>query len=310
MASTAPTFLTLPREVCDTVYGYLTHTARIDWTPDQDDEFAPSLPPSSVVFENAPLPLVLRMNSQIRDEYMESDCFAHLSASTNATYGASPWAGAYLNPPTTRLCDPRSHEQMSASTTMLTAEQTYRLQCALPHVRHLVVYKNGMMWHHLDRLKKFIHGITAIAPGLLTVKTALQVVNPIDRLWHHEFLQGDVKNLATARSYCIPTLPNYIAGLPLLQRADSYRLKPGFFFSINSIENTLPGRTYESHHMPAVSAVFLYGSDKTHEKYFWDPQQIMNLWPIPVSQEMSDLFEYKSDEEAEMINQLPLLTLG
>jgi hypothetical protein len=309
------------------VYGYLTHTVSLDWIPDQNvkgDKWVPMTPlvPTYVVFDNTPLPHVLRINSQIRDEYMESDCFVHLSASTDATDGAAGYADAYLIPlearksPEPLILWNRANGYKSVSSITESAQETYWLECALSHVMHLLILKDGMKSDELCRLEKFVYGIAYMAPGLLTVKIALQGVNMIDKLWHLELLQGKVKNLATTRGYYIPKLHCCIAGLQLLQGADSYRLKPGEFIPVTEIgqypqayPHIIHGRANVGFHMPVVSAVFLYGSNSVHKKHFWNSQQLLDLWPIPGNHARAGMFEYKSDEEAELINNLSLRML-
>jgi hypothetical protein len=172
------------------------------------------------------------------------------------------------------------------------------------------------MSDHRRRLFAIVDEITKMGPGLLTVKIALQVVNLIDKLWHIELLQSKVKNIATTLGYYLPSLPDTTAGLPLLQRADSYRLKPGKFVPVDWIDwshkaypYVISDRAHLGYHMPVVSAVFLYGVDKVHKKQFWNPQQVIDLWPISGNHALTHIFDYKSDEEAELTNNLPLRML-
>jgi hypothetical protein len=210
MASSAPTFLSLPREIRDLVYRHLTHSVRLPWTPTQDNwTVSWPLAPTTVVFENAPLPHVLRINSQTSLEYKASDCFAHLSASTDATDEGADFAEAYLIPPAARqgiqelaarqesassvaavirLGRKRAEKKRARALAYQLSQQPYWLRCALSRVKHLAVYKDGMMSDHRHRLFAFVDEITKMGPGLLSVKIALQMVNLIDKLWHLELL--------------------------------------------------------------------------------------------------------------------------
>jgi hypothetical protein len=284
------------------------------------------------MFENAPLPHVLRINAQISLEYKDSDCFAHLCASTDATDGAANFAEAYLIPPAAqqelaarqesasriiRLGGKRAENKRARALAYQLSQQPYWLRCALSRVKHLVVYKDGTMSDHGRRLYKFVDEITKMISGLLTVKIALKVVNLIDKLWHLELIQGKVKDLATTLGYYVPSLPDTIADFSLLQRADSYRLKPGKFVPVDWVHwshkaypYVISDRAHVGYHMPVVSAVFLYGVDNVHKKHFWNPQQVIDLWPISGNLALTHLFDYKSDEEAELTNNLPLWMLG
>jgi hypothetical protein len=127
------------------------------------------------MFENAPLPHVLRINAQISLEYKDSDCFAHLCVSTDATDGAANFAEAYLIPPAAqqelaarqesasriiRLGGKRAENKRARALAYQLSQQPYWLRCALSRVKHLVVYKDGTMSDHGRRLYKFVDEIT------------------------------------------------------------------------------------------------------------------------------------------------------
>jgi hypothetical protein len=78
----SPTFLGLPRELRDTIYSYLHCEIKV-YSPWRDSPNGSNMRNMcSFALKNAPLPCVLRVNTQVRDEYFQSHPFHRLSAIT------------------------------------------------------------------------------------------------------------------------------------------------------------------------------------------------------------------------------------
>jgi hypothetical protein len=74
------TFLGIPRELRDTIYSYLHHEIRVH-CPWRDSPRGSGLKNMcNFTLKNAPLPSVVRVNTQIRNEYIQSHPFRRLSA--------------------------------------------------------------------------------------------------------------------------------------------------------------------------------------------------------------------------------------
>jgi hypothetical protein len=77
MASTVPNLLTLPRELRDLIYSYLTHDIAVTVSYDSSDlPLVRSDRAFAVHVTDAPVPSVLRVHSRLHDEYQEAPCFS------------------------------------------------------------------------------------------------------------------------------------------------------------------------------------------------------------------------------------------
>jgi hypothetical protein len=82
-AHTPPHLLTIPREIRNIIYGYLTHDVVHEFLWQECPKS--SVRASAIHFEQAPILSVLLTHSQISEEYCESKCFWNLRASVNYT---------------------------------------------------------------------------------------------------------------------------------------------------------------------------------------------------------------------------------
>ena len=94
-----PHLLTLPREIRDNIYEYLHRTIR------PGSLNISSTQTLHLVLKNAPYPAVLRVHSQLYQEYLEADCFRNLEAEITLLYDYFPshlqdeqWAISALAP--------------------------------------------------------------------------------------------------------------------------------------------------------------------------------------------------------------------
>lgn len=80
MTPAAPHLLTLPREIRDKIYSYLFKIVdfQVVITTDKPSVF--------VRIENAPLPAVSLVHSQMHGEYLDADCFRNRVATIRSTY--------------------------------------------------------------------------------------------------------------------------------------------------------------------------------------------------------------------------------
>jgi hypothetical protein len=98
--SIAPATLSLlriPRELRDQIYSYLHYETSLD--PLQYLLLRGYDDTSSLILTNAPIVNLLLMHPQIKAEYMESDCFKSLSATTNMEVDTRTYTATIITPP-------------------------------------------------------------------------------------------------------------------------------------------------------------------------------------------------------------------
>jgi hypothetical protein len=73
--------LTLPREIRNEIYGYLTKEIKFDWVWEQEfDSDGPYT--ATVLIEDVPICAILLTHSRLCEEYLEARCFKELHATT------------------------------------------------------------------------------------------------------------------------------------------------------------------------------------------------------------------------------------
>lgn len=84
MSSSGLHFLTLPREIRNIIYDYLTQQVELDW----GYELAPfpvgGHVAAKLVIPDAPLPSMLRVCSRVYEEYRQAKCFRRLTIKIDA----------------------------------------------------------------------------------------------------------------------------------------------------------------------------------------------------------------------------------
>jgi hypothetical protein len=68
-------FFGLPRELRDIIYSYLTHDREVTWQVETGEYQSARRYHATVRVTDSPVGNALRVNSQLHDEYIDTDCF-------------------------------------------------------------------------------------------------------------------------------------------------------------------------------------------------------------------------------------------
>ncbi|KAF2027981.1 hypothetical protein EK21DRAFT_114329 [Setomelanomma holmii] len=212
----APHLLTLPREIQDMVYAYLTTTVSYKWewikkikssSPFMRSSFGAAM----VVLKRCPYQQVLLTNRQIEKEYIESDCFKKLRVSL-----LLPGQGRGIEKFESRFQD---QKQIQRVVNLLTSRAQHIL-VALAHPELSVRYPEDT--RYVSEVHKFLQGSLGKSKALTTIHVLFR------QLWRYSLPDSRlplITALATLSRIILSPLPLKIHGGPmLLQRGEQYRI--------------------------------------------------------------------------------------
>ncbi|CAA9963202.1 hypothetical protein PTMSG1_06570 [Pyrenophora teres f. maculata] len=213
----APHLLTIPREIRDEIYSYLSNKVEVQvstWCP--RDTSGPEIPIDNTCFdaylENAPLVNVLLINSQVRDEYHEAACFKKLLMVFSIyTYG--------------------DYEDIVLDTTLLEGDYMDDMKNALGKAQEITMFCD-LGYGFPESLWPSVLGVTtAFQPYMLNVSTMRILAGDSNHIAPFGGIANIVKQikkqdttLASGRGYVSPFAPPAkLIGLPLRQCAQGYK---------------------------------------------------------------------------------------
>jgi hypothetical protein len=214
-----PTLLTLPREIRNHIYSYLSKELQCDWvaainedhtpTADSDECYDLATGPLlydvvKVVFNNAPDPAVLAVHSCLRAEYLKEQELPSegLSVCINLKLGT-----VYLS---------ESNEQ----------DTDARIKITFTKVKHVILNVDIQTYnidHDSYTLPAFLEALLPKLTNVGTLRITLrQAYTPLPdmKLLHHLLPPG----FAERAVGFLPVFPNVLAGLYAIQRSEGYRV--------------------------------------------------------------------------------------
>ncbi|KAF2821444.1 hypothetical protein CC86DRAFT_411135 [Ophiobolus disseminans] len=128
---------------------------------------------------------------------------------------------------------------------------------------------------------------------------------------HLELLNRNPSNRTESRNKLLTPPPTFLAGLPLAQQAEGYRVED---FDKNKVRktnrhslcvhSTIPGRDWVVLHNTVKVGVYLYGSGKIGQHY-WEMQEVIDKWTLGHKENYVEMCEPQSGEERAMLRNLP-----
>ncbi|KAF1847624.1 uncharacterized protein K460DRAFT_402959 [Cucurbitaria berberidis CBS 394.84] len=257
--SVVPRLLTIPRELRDKIYAYLHQSFTISWG------WTHTHPPAhfSVTFnleiENAPQPSVLLTHTRLHDEYLEALSHRNLSA---AVYVQS--RPAYIES-LSRLV------KLNPELTMHSKKDDE----AMAHLRYVIILFDcnnanvgnlapGSTFWGEDGMQAFATALLLKAPHLSALHIALQYqpARGLEKAIHSDttFRSG---------SFLHPP-PPFIAGIPLVQRAEGYRL----YYCNKALNGAL------WNYQIVQVGCYTYHRDVHKKPMGWAPRNILDAWEL------------------------------
>jgi hypothetical protein len=155
MAAAPPYLPTLPRELRDKIYSYLSYEVVVECGWEPVTWGVGKCKARRVVWENAPIVSVLLMHSRLHDEYLESDAFK----SSTINFTIDPRVKKYITKEQNALNEGPSIRKALHTIRNATVKFTQESACMAP------------LWYDL---LSTIYSLYRIAPQLSTIKIAVQ----------------------------------------------------------------------------------------------------------------------------------------
>lgn len=304
MDLSTPHFLTLPRELRNRVYSYLTRQLDFDWNRGDVSKPGSSLgdvqitEPVPVRLINCPLPHVFRIHPQITEEYREV-CITLLEAIINFSLHALEKL----------LFDPQPESDAMDN-------------AALSQLRHITIFvklharttSENLDWkNQLDLLQAVI----SKAPKLATLRLALQqqyylAPSPVfnDQGVPSVLVPADSRLQNAQSSPFLPEVPLSLGDMSLVQRGEGYRV--GYvktFTGKSSLHGIIPSYTisgrehYISHGIRKIGVYTFAREDEYYSKRLWMEEEVVANWPM--RRYDKEAIENVSYERAVLLKRLP-----
>jgi hypothetical protein len=267
MAATSPTLLTLPRELRDQIYSYLTHEVQVSSvTYDRSVFTYMRLNRRTVYADNAPVVNVLRVHSRLRDEYLQAPCFTGLEITLyidKATKSES--TGQEAIPQLSKTID---IEAQFASLLRKAKHIRIILDCGKwgSCTHRLLVDHLAQHWFDIEDFANDFSNDHRSDP-ISSIKIAYRHM-PHEHIPHA--LLGSYTELTAQKDPGPP--PSSLGGIPLLQRAQGNRFTRIVF-------NEHPHWPDCKGYLVTQVGCYLYQCDEGARARLWDQDQVRDLWP-------------------------------
>jgi hypothetical protein len=281
-APSTPSLLTLPREVRDQIYSYLTHTIDIQWAGFTKD--APRgmrgdeqiLEPIRGYLVNCPLPSVLLIHPRIYQEY-HTMCEKILEAFFDESL-------CTVGPPE-RLWMPLEDSVIARirHVTVIT-----RL-----HIR--TTFQNLDWQNQLHLLSTLATKATQMQTLRVGVRQQYRNASPIisDRQLDVVLADASCRSATPGSTTFLPAIPLALNDLLLVQRGEGYRI--GYLNTITNRSPTGPATlttasdttymledfAYSLRHGVRKIGVYIYARQNiSYEKHLWTTENVIACWPM------------------------------
>jgi hypothetical protein len=284
---TRPHLLTLPREIRNEIYSYLTKEVQFRWVWQQATGWDGGCI-ATVLVENMPFCAVLLTHSRLCEEYLEARCFKKLHATIDANFSIS------------------HHPECTEETLAKQQDQT----AVFARIKHARVFINAFESRDVDTLSGLGCALADLVPDLTSLKLAVAgLVFPNDGDHNHKLWQNIEPLPVSSRPELFPNWSNKVtfANLPLVQRGEGYRLFPWCEVKYGDelpppLRSSFGDKVYVSHGFYDVG-VYTYTKDPAF-KALCQPAEIAKHWPLRQYLEESTLAKM-SDEDAEKARRVP-----
>jgi hypothetical protein len=279
MATSTPNLLTLPRELRDRIYSYLTHPLDLNWdygnlsTLIGTDGGVQIIEPVPIRVLNCPFPQLLCVHPRIYEEYRAA-CLKNLAA----------------------IIDPALHTlDNSRFRPHLTSKDFSNV--VLARLRHVTLYitlhakttSYNLDWQNqLNLLSALIKKADRLIAVRIAIRQQLHMNSPtFDESQLPYVLIPASQRLATTSNHpFLPSLPPTLAGMSLSQRGEGYHIgyAPTSVSPSTSTSNPtykINNRTYSLSHAVRKIGVYMYAQDeRSHVKRKWRVEEVVERWPM------------------------------
>jgi hypothetical protein len=277
MEATSPNLLTLPRELRDRIYSYLTRQVDFNWergdifTLRGSDGHVQLVEPVPLRVLNCPIPGVLCVNSRIYEEY-NALCVNNLEA----------------------IIDPSLHTLEAPLFNPHPKSKTLS-EAVLAQLRHVTSFlklharttSQNLDWQNQLNL---IRAVITKAPHLITLKVAFRQQYHRNAPIFNDTLVPSVLIPAAERLHAssppfLPEIPTTIHGIPMVQRGEGYHI--GFAMLTRRQTDTAPHWTYHAQdrycylfHGIRKMGVYMFARSENYAKRFWTEEEVIAQWPM------------------------------
>lgn len=267
--SSAPSILTLPRELRDQIYSYLTHTIHIKWdgftkdAPRGTEGEEQLLEPICGQLLNCPIPSVLLIHPRIYQEYHAS-CGEIFEASFDESLSMKG------------LPDRRVWKPLDNST--IARLRHVKIKITL-HVR--TTFQNLDWQNHLH----FLSVLTAEASQLHTLQVGIRqqhhggTPNFFDHQVDAILSSGARRSADDHSTHFLPEVPITLNGLSLVQRGEGYHISSTYAKRNYELPQGTDGTNVLLRHVVRKIGVYTYaGQGANYEKRLWTKEKIVSNW--------------------------------
>jgi hypothetical protein len=276
MADRKSTLLSLPREIRDLIYGFLTQEAEFTWLWDSEKLRTQAINYRATVQVQLPILTFLSVYSRFRDEYLEAECFKRLKARAELHHLAT---------------EAVSTLQEEAMARRLREER-------LSRISEVTVFNHTRASNAFQLPSLFVQALAALAPKLSVIRLALSVVhidNMSDSMVEHEYYS----DAEVSHPNALGMLPADLIGLPLVQCGEGYRIT----YSHWQFKSLVRKSEKNLRHVSYRNGVYLYTRKNTNIPY-WEVDEVIARRRL-VSY-LQDLVDGMQKEEAEETARLRL----
>lgn len=303
MDPSTPTFLTLPREIRNRIYSFLTRQLDFDW--DRDDVVTlrgalgdvQIVEPVPVRLRKCPLPHVFLIHPRIREEYQE-ECVENLEAVIDPTLHTLEWPLFNAHPRSNVISD--------------------AVLCQLQHVTiflklHARTTSQSLDWQNQLNL---LRAVAIKAPRLKTLRVAVrqQYHQDSPTFSDEEFLSVLIpaaKRLQDAQStQFLPTVPTTLDTMSLVQRGEGYHVGYALTYKHIRINRpfvptyTIADYAYSISHGIRKIGVYLFArDDANYAKRTWGEKEVVAKYPM--RRYPKQVLANVKPERAELLARLP-----
>jgi hypothetical protein len=198
--------LTLPREIRNEIYGYLTKEIKFDWVWEHEfDSDGPYM--ATVLIEDVPICAILLTHSRLCEEYLEARCFKELHATIDANLSIGHHPG---------FIEETLAKQQDKTT-------------VFARIKHASVFITAFGSSDADVLSGLDCALVELASGLTSLKLAVFTLTlSDDGAPNHKLWQNIEPFPVSSRLELFPYWSNKagFANLPLFQQDEGYILRP------------------------------------------------------------------------------------